>query len=206
MTASRSNILRRMGWFARDRRGVSAVEFAFVAPLLITLYLGCVEVSDAVSADRKVTLTAAALANLTASCANSNANSGACSSATTPPYNITTTEMGNILDASSAIISPYSTGPLAITVSCLSIDNNRNATVKWSATRNGTARAPGSPYTFAASTSALDVANSQLILAEVSYAYTPIVGTTLTGTINLSDQMFMSPRVAAPAYNGTTCS
>jgi Flp pilus assembly protein TadG len=49
-----------LGWisrFARDRRGVSAVEFAFVAPVMIGLYLGCVEVSDGVAVDRKVSLT-----------------------------------------------------------------------------------------------------------------------------------------------------
>ena len=45
--------------FARDQRGVSAVEFALVAPLMITLYLGCVEISQGVGVDRKVTLTAA---------------------------------------------------------------------------------------------------------------------------------------------------
>jgi len=200
------SILQKLRRLRHDRRGVSAVEFAFVAPLLITLYLGCVEVSDGVSADRKVTLTAAALANLTASCSNSNANSGACSSSTTPAYNITTTEMSNILDASSAIIAPYSTSNLSIVVSCISIDASKKATVKWSETRNGTKRTAGSTYTFTSSTSALDVASSQIILAEATYAYTPIVGNALTGTITLQDQMFMSPRVAAPAYNGTTCS
>jgi hypothetical protein len=34
------------GRFGRDRRGVSAVEFALLAPIMITLYFGCVEVSD----------------------------------------------------------------------------------------------------------------------------------------------------------------
>ena len=53
-----------LGRFAGDRRGVSAVEFALLAPLMITLYVGCAEVSDGVGADRKVSLTAAALANL----------------------------------------------------------------------------------------------------------------------------------------------
>jgi Flp pilus assembly protein TadG len=181
-------IPRKFGRFARDRRGVSAVEFALVAPLLITLYLGCVEISDGVSADRKVSLTAAALANLSAQ-------------VTTIPSG----EMTNILDASSAIIAPYSANNLVITVSCLNINNNKSATVKWSATRNGTARAVGSPYTFDASAQALDVANSQLILAEVTYAYTPIVGYTITGTLNLSDHMFMSPRISAPDYNGIAC-
>jgi Flp pilus assembly protein TadG len=183
MKPFRWRIPLRFSCFARDRRGVSAVEFALVAPLLIALYLGCVEISDGVSADRKVTLTAAALANLAAQVTT-----------------ITTADMTNILDASSAIIAPYSTGNLAITVSCLKIDDNKNATVKWSATRNGVARAVGSPYTFDNSALALDVAKSQLILAEVTYAYKPIFGYTITGTLTLSDHMFMSPRISAPSY------
>ena len=50
---------RPLARLCRDRRGVSAVEFAMVAPLMIALYLGCVEISDGVAVDRKVTLTAA---------------------------------------------------------------------------------------------------------------------------------------------------
>ena len=63
MTSRTSQFLRRFG---RDRRGASAIEFALIAPLMLGLYIGCVEISDGVAADRKVTLTAGALANLTA--------------------------------------------------------------------------------------------------------------------------------------------
>lgn len=188
MTHPTSHTTRRFRRFIRDRRGVSAVEFAFVAPLLITLYLGCVQVSDGVSVDRKVTLTAAALANLSAQVTT-----------------ITTSDMTNILDASSAIIAPYSASNLAITVTCISIDANKNAKVKWSATRNGVAKTPNTPYTFTSSTAALNVASTQLILAEASYSYTPIVGNAITGTLTLSDQMFMSPRISAPTYNNVAC-
>ncbi len=175
-----SNILRR---FAGDRRGVSAVEFALVAPLMIGLYLGCVEVSDGVSADRKVSLTAAALANLTAQVST-----------------VSSAEMTNILDASTAIIAPYAASKLKITVTCINIDNNKNATAKWSATRNGTTKSGSITIP-----SALAVANTQLILAEASYAYTPTVGYTMTGTLNLTDKMYMSPRVTAPTYGNTAC-
>ena len=49
------------------------------------------------------------------------------------------------------------------------------------------------------------MANTQLILAEASYAYTPIVGYTITGTLNLKDRMYMSPRISAPSYDSTDC-
>ena len=127
MTGMTSSLPRKIRRFGRDRRGVSAVEFAFIAPVMIGLYLGCAEISDGVAADRKVSLIAGALANLTASCSSSNANAGSCANNI-----ISTTEMGNIFDASSAIIAPYSAANLSMTVSCLSVDANKIATVKWS--------------------------------------------------------------------------
>jgi len=179
----KSSILGRIRRIARDQRGVSAVEFALLAPVMVGLYLGCVEISEGVGADRKVSLTAAALANLTAQA-----------------QTLTTTDMTNILDASGAIIVPYSASLLKMTVTCLKIDANKNVTVKWSVTRNGTADSGSMTIP-----SALAVANSWLILAKTSYAYTPVVGYTITGTLTLSDQMYMSPRISAPTYNGVAC-
>jgi len=177
---------RSGGWmcrFARDRRGVSAVEFALIAPVMIALYFGSVEVSDAVSVDRKVSLTAAALANLS-------------SQVTT----ISASEMTNILDASSAIIAPYDASKLKMTVTCIAIDANRNARVKWSVTRNGSSNSGTATLP-----SALLVANTQILLAEAGYAYQPTVGYTITGTLNLSDKMYMTPRQTAPSYGNATC-
>ncbi|MGB8531298.1 MAG: TadE/TadG family type IV pilus assembly protein [Pseudolabrys sp.] len=56
--------LRSPRHFGRNRRGASAIEFALIAPLMLGLYIGCVEISEGV-ADRMVTLTAGTLANLT---------------------------------------------------------------------------------------------------------------------------------------------
>jgi Flp pilus assembly protein TadG len=191
----RTSTIRWISRFARDRRGVSAVEFAFVAPVMIVLYLGCVEVSDSVAADRKVSLIANTLSNLTSSCSNSNANAGGCSNNI-----ISATEMNNILDASSAIILPYDKSKLKMTVSCLSIDANKNVTVKWSATRNGAVR---TSFAFDGSNAALAVGSSypiNLIYSEVSYAYMPAIGYIITGTLTLSDYMFTTPRNQTPAY------
>ncbi len=103
-------------------------------------------------------------------------------------------------DPSSAVIAPYYKSKLKVTISCISVDAAKKATVKWSVTRNGTANSGTVTLP-----TALAVAGSVIILAEASYAYKPIVGYNITGTINLADKMYMSPRITAPTYGTTTC-
>jgi Flp pilus assembly protein TadG len=162
--------------FLSDKRGISAVEFAMLLPLMVTLYLGGVEVSQAVAIDRKVTLIARTLADLVAQ-------------STT----VTNSAMSSILAATSAIVVPYSDAKLKITVSSVVIDSQGIAKVAWSDTKNGTARTVGSTVTLPA---ALNVASTSLIWAESQYAYTPTVGYVITGTKNLTDQIYMRPRLA----------
>jgi len=182
MTALALRLTRLLRSFKRDREGASAVEFAILAPLLIALYFGCVEITDGIAADRKVTLTAGALANLTSQ-----------------TQTISTSGMTNILNASAAIIKPYSVGNLAATISCLKVDADGVVKVKWSATLNGMARTLNSTVTLP--DASLAIPNSSLVWSEVNYNYTPVVGYTITGTLPLSDQMFMSPRVSPPTYD-----
>jgi len=166
-----SNFLRRFG---RDRRGVSAVEFALLAPFMIALYLGCTEVSDGVGAQRKVSLTAATVANLAAQ-----------------ESALNNAQMTTILNASMAIVAPYNSSLLKIVVSGLTIDAKGKATVDWSDAKNGAALAKNATVTIPA---ALAVPGSYLVLSEVSFAYTPIVGNAITGTMTLTDKMYMTPR------------
>ncbi|MFC3693262.1 TadE/TadG family type IV pilus assembly protein [Chenggangzhangella methanolivorans] len=52
--------------FAREDGGVAAIEFALFAPLLIALFLGCVEFVNAIDHRRKVNQVARTIADLTA--------------------------------------------------------------------------------------------------------------------------------------------
>ncbi len=176
MKTVRRLLPKQLGRFLRNRAGVSAVEFAMVAPLMISLYLGGTEISQGISVDRKLTLTAGAVANLAAQV-----------------QTISNADMSNIFDASSSVMSPYSTSVLKMTVSSLNVDATGKVTVLWSETRGGSARSVGSVVTIP---TALAVPNTTLIFSEVSYAYKPAIGYTITGTLNLSDQMFMAPRLS----------
>ncbi len=158
---------------------------------MLGLYIGCVEISEGVAADRKVTLTAGALANLT-------------SQVTT----LTTADMTNILNASTAIMTPY-TGRLGQDLLPENRCHRRSATVTWGASTTGvTARAAVKSSPFRAN---LAVPNSYLVFSEVSYQYIPVTGFSpgfshiSASGITLSDVMYMAPRISAPEYNTKKC-
>ena len=186
-----SAVVRELSRYARslrrDQRGASAVEFAMLLPLMVTLYLGAVEISQAVGINRKVTLTARTVADLASQVSS-----------------INNSDMTNLLKASVAVMAPYcisagtaiscTTGELkAVTVTAVSIDKDGVAKVVWSDSLNGTKRAVGSTVTVPA---ALNVPNSQLIWGEVAFRYVPTIGYVVTGSRNLADQIYMRPRLS----------
>jgi len=172
------SISRRLRRFTADERGVSAVEFAMLLPLMLTLYLGSVEVSQGIGADRKVTLTARTVGDLVAQVTS-----------------VGDAEMTNALNAASSVMSPYPVSNLKVTVSSVSINADGLATIKWSDTLNGIARVPGEAVTLPPG-DALKIPNTSLIWTEVQYSYKPVIGYVMSGTLTLKDQIYMRPRLS----------
>jgi Flp pilus assembly protein TadG len=167
---------RRVGQLAGDEQGISAVEFALLLPLMVALYLGVVEISQAIGASRKVTLTTRTVADLVSQVSSVN-----------------NTDMTNSLNAASTVMAPFSSSNLKVVVTSVTIDSTGKATVAWSDTLNGTARSKGSTVTLP---TALNIANTSLIWSEVQYSYKPVVGYYITGTLTLKDQIYMRPRLS----------
>jgi Flp pilus assembly protein TadG len=190
--SERSSALVRR--FCKDRRGVSAIEFAMIAPLMITIYLGGVEVTQAVAVDRKTTIVAHTVADLVAQ-----------------DINVSDSDMNDILSASASVASPYAAANLQVTVSSIMIDSSGKATISWSDTLNGTAHTVNGPVHKRGDKvtlpTALAVPSTSLIWGEVSYAYKPMFGVVLTGTFNLGDAIYMRPRLTSCITRGTatTC-
>ena len=99
----------RLGGLAKDERGVSAVEFAMLLPLMLTLYLGAVEISQGIGVDRKVTLTARTVADLVSQVTS-----------------VSNNDMTNSLNAATAVMAPFPTGNLKVDVSSVTIDAQGN--------------------------------------------------------------------------------
>ncbi len=103
---------RKARWFCRalsDRRGVSAIEFAFIAPVLIALYVGAVQLGNALTINRRVFSVASTTADLAAQVKS-----------------VSTGDLQDITSAASSILTPFSTAPLRIVVSSVVADNNNN--------------------------------------------------------------------------------
>ncbi|QNL19462.1 pilus assembly protein [Hyphobacterium sp. CCMP332] len=170
MIRSARTFLRRLGG---NRDGVSAVEFALIAPVMVLLYLGMVEISLALSVDRKVTNAASAIADLIAQ-----------------DDVITDGEMINILNASRAIIAPYDTDQFAVRISSVSMDLTGDVAVDWSDARGTLARAEGSQPTLPAG---LLNPGRSIIWVEVAYAYDAPFRE-ITGDFNIEEEFFLRPR------------
>jgi Flp pilus assembly protein TadG len=174
---TRSFDLPKLRRFAADQGGVSAVEFAILLPLMLTMYLGGVEISQAVSADRKTTLVAHTVGDLTAQVTN-----------------VQTSDVTNIFNAGTAVAVPFSSTNLSMTLTSVCINGTgTQATVAWSQTQNGTAH---SGTVTSNIPTALMVANTSLIWGEAYYNYRPTIGWTITGTLKLGDKFFLRPRLS----------
>lgn len=161
-------MLRR---FIKDEDGVSALEFALIAPVFIILFFGTVEVSNLLSVNRKVTRVASTVADLVAQDSLVNKR-----------------ELDGIFDASEAIATPFDTSKLSIVVSSVYKDFDDEVEVEWCYARNGAgsdeANVPDD----------LLEQNSSVILAEVSYDYEAAFSVILDASYQLSDEFYLRPR------------
>ncbi len=186
--------------FIASTRGVVALEFAMILPLMLILLLSTFDVGKGIAVYMKVrsaTFTMAAITNQY--------------SMNSP---IQSADMTAITGASSAVLAPYSSAPIVIVISQVAVSASGQTTAKvdWSATLNGAARAVGSsvtlPAAIASQTNTCGTYPCYLILSEVSYTYTPLFGAFGTA-ITLSDSEYVTPRssICIPyvPQTGTTC-
>jgi Flp pilus assembly protein TadG len=170
----------------RDRRGVMAIEFAVIAPVMLVMLFGTVELSSGIAVDRKVTLMARTLSDLTSQ-----------------NLSVTDTQLTNFFNASTGIMWPYASTPTKSTITELYVDpNTLAARVQWS--KGSVPRSAGSTV---AIPTGLQVGDTYLIYSEISYLYVPAVGYVMGNAgINLSDFTFTRPRQSTCVmYNTAAC-
>lgn len=182
--------------FQANCSGIAATEFAMVVPLMLVAFFGTVEFSSAVAIDRKVTLMARTLSDLTSQAKSVSDN-----------------DLTNFLAAGNGIMTPYSPPLYPVpntTITELYIDPaTGNARVQWS--QGSSPHAVSSTVTIPTSLIARDpttnaiIPNQYLIFSEVSVLYTPTIGYVMSKAgVTLSDVAYTRPRQSVCVFYPST--
>jgi Flp pilus assembly protein TadG len=173
-------IRRLAARFVRENRGSAAVEFAVIVPIMLTMFFGVIEFSSGVAVDRKVTLVARTLSDLTSQSSV-----------------VTDTDLANFTITIKAIMTPYPSGILNSTVSELYVEPD---------TLIAKGTAPRGFNTTVGIPAALQIGGTYLIFAEADYTYTPTIGYVMKTAIRLSDFTYTRPRQSLCVfYSQTAC-
>ena len=195
-----------------DERGVAAIEFAFIGPLMILLFFGLAQLSEAIIASRHSNHAASSLGDLVTQCSN-----------------INDSDLSSYFAAGGDLMYPLSTSTangssttsiLGQRVTDVVVSNSGATQVQWSQASDSagltTAYAPGANVTLPANIVSTTPGDS-VIMAETVYKYTfPFTagGLLPIGTNNVSlsfgqaitfdDKTYFKPRKSATvAYTGT---
>ena len=194
ISACRSNVLFKR--YVKDSKGVAAIEFAFIAPILILLFIGTLEISYAVAVDRKISRVSSTIADLI-----------------TQDTQFTVAELNDLMDVSSRIMKPYNEPASNIKISIVSVRiEDGEAKVDWSHNYNGGDKpAPGSTYTIPTN---IKINDTSLLTAKVTLDHKPafsFIGYKNGGlifdssSISLSEQMYLRPRISSSSVECLDC-
>lgn len=149
---TRLPLIDKMRLLRSDVRGVGAVEFALIAPLLLFLYITSFELTIGLSVSKRVTRTASTIADLV-----------------TQQSKVTTSDLQQMTSVANAVFTPYKPENLKIKVTGVTLDASSNPTVAWSWAQDGSR-----PYANASSVNVptdMRSASTFLVRAEVSVTH-----------------------------------
>jgi Flp pilus assembly protein TadG len=166
----RQGIFSRLG---RDERGVSAIEFAMLAPVLIAFYFGMAEFCQGFMAQKRMGHASAMVADLVAQ-----------------EESVATSNLDDIFDIGGLIMKPFTTVGLKQRVSSVTRTAGV-ARVDWSRGDGMTARAVNSTITLPADL----IANGEsVIVSEATYDYDSPVDYFMPGITQFSHIYYLRPR------------
>jgi Flp pilus assembly protein TadG len=185
--------------FRRDSRGVSAVEFALIAPVLITTFMGLAELSQGMTVQRRVSHAASAVGDLVAQ-----------------SDKITDAGITGVFKAATTILVPFSTTPLSLRVTSITGNAQGIPKVDWSDSPSGQPGLPeladGATVPTCSSTAAsgcvptglITAAGENVILSESQYTYTAMVKYVIKNGLNFNEKFYLRPRRVAKVPRSAT--
>ena len=171
---------RKFRRLSRNKKGVGAIEFAFVAPLLVLIYMGAVEISVALSVDTKVSRAGNITLDLI-----------------TQGTEISKSEMSDLVDVATGIMAPFDGSDIELKFTGIRVNSSKNAKVEWSwGSKTTKPYVKGSAVTIP---TGLKIADSFYVRSEITNTHQfltsyPFMGST-QASIGMTETYFMRPRL-----------
>jgi Flp pilus assembly protein TadG len=175
--------LRKASRAVFDDKGAILIEAAIVLPVLLTIFLGMVEFSNAFTAKRRVQAVASTTADLVAQARA-----------------VTMADLTDIASVGAQLMQPFSSNGLTLKISSVSEDSQSTITEQWNCTWSGISGTPTCAQTGAAYSGApagVLRAGESIIIGTATYAFTPVVGQFLLGGTTFTASFYFRPRLAA---------
>ena len=191
-----SNLLRR---FRRNTAGVAAVEFAFIAPLLMLMTFGTFEVTRALIMHQRFQKATAIIGDLVAREQQLGQN----------PTDAKK-QLGYIMHAAEQALAPYSSAPLQMAIYQFRARSNDAAwtRIEWSYGHNMKADACTTEYQLNSKAPAnLLSKGDAAITVDATYRFTPLLANFLPKvikTMTWTDRMTFAPRYGSVFYGQNT--
>ena len=172
------SLAQRMRDFLADTSGVATVEFAFIAPLMATIYLGFIAVAQSAHVSGRVAQVAGTVSDLISQ-----------------SQTISVAEVDAALKAGEAIAGAEVANSMQIMVVGLAIDQNKKARVQWARGVNvNNLPAKGSIYPVPWT---LRKRPGFVVASRTKYTVSPLFGEDIVGKVPLKYDFYYIPRVSS---------
>ena len=176
---------RKLLHYWRNNRGLAAIEFAFVLPIMLSMLLGLAELSNALGLRAAVTNMASTSADLIAQ-----------------ESSVTAADLTNVYGALNAMLFSYpladNNGNSLVTITITSVIDGgagQAPKVAWSCTQSGTLETKGSAPSVALPAGLITAGDgSSVIWGRITYAYNSPISYFLIGTKNWTNDFYEKPR------------
>ncbi|MDX2308902.1 MAG: TadE/TadG family type IV pilus assembly protein [Hyphomicrobium sp.] len=184
---------RLTGSLHRDRRGVAAVEFGIIAPVLLVMLVGVVEVTRAVSIDRRFGQVTSMVADLVAR-----------------EENMTAANLNAIYGIVEHIMGVWGTSGLKLQIIPVKANpTNKDIRLVYARTTNRPSYGGASQLAYCASYTKLDAdmlaAGTSVIVVEAEYTYKPLLIDSIFPEQTWYDRATLAPRNSCVDFDDDNC-
>lgn len=173
------SLVRKLRRFARETKAIAAIEFAILAPMMVFLLFGSVDLIDMLGVNRRVQNVAASLSDVTAR-----------------DTSVTTAEMNGLWAALDVLMYPDDGDAVGARVTSISIVNATTARVVWSRGHGSmAARNANSNVTLPAP---MMIVGTSIIMTETEMSYSAPLGFLLGAPVKLSHTAYRRSRLVDP--------